>query len=79
MTDAIDTAAKFADFMEIAAFAGPVRGRDIAARRVQWFLTNTEYWGGPPPTLEEAQKAARHAWGDSIPPEIVTALGMACP
>ena len=77
MADAIATAAKFANLMETAAFAGPVNGRDIAARKVQWYLTNTEYWGGPPPTLEAAQKAARRAWGDNIPPEIVTALDMA--
>ena len=74
---AVETARKFAQLMETAAMAGPVRDRDVAARKVEWHLTNTPYWGGPPPTREEAQKAARRAWGDDIPADIASALGLA--
>ena len=74
---AVETARKFAQLMETAAMAGPVRDRDISARKVEWYLTNTPYWGGPPPTLEEAQKAARRAWGYDIPADVSAALGLA--
>jgi hypothetical protein len=71
---AIATARNFASLMETAAFAGPVRDRDVAARKVEWYLTQTPYWGGPPPTLEEARRAAKRAWGDDIPEDVAKAL-----
>ncbi|WP_306150693.1 hypothetical protein [Roseovarius sp. MMSF_3281] len=85
MTDDMDKAAKVAfDFeglMKTAAHgAADGRGaRDCenkatAAMKVGHYIQQTGYWGGPPPTLEEAQKAAFRAWGDKIPTEITEAL-----
>ncbi len=71
---AIETARNFASLMETAAFAGPVKGKDLAARKVEWFLTNTGYFGGPAPTIEEARAAAKRAWGDNIPADVAEAL-----
>lgn len=71
---AIETARHFAALMKTAALAGPIGGKDISARKVEWYLTQTGYWGGPPPTLEEARAAAKRAWGDRIPAEIEEAL-----
>jgi len=71
---AINTARTFANMMEVAAMGGPVWDRDVDARKVEWYLTRTGYWGGPPPTLDEARKAAKRAWGDDIPACIQAAL-----
>lgn len=71
---AFETATSFARLMETAAFAGPVQGKDTAARTVAHHLANTGLYGGPPPTLDEARYAAKRAWGKDIPSEIYRAL-----
>jgi hypothetical protein len=71
----------FADLMTRAAYGAP-SGRDaaacearaLAAQKVACHLTQTGYWGGPPPTREEAVKQAARAWGDDVPVEVATAL-----
>ena len=72
---AIETANNFASLMETASFGGPgCEGKAINARKVSWYLTQTPYWGGPPPTVEEARAAAKRAWGDRVPADVAEAL-----
>lgn len=78
---AAKTARDFQKLMEKASFgasngqsARDCESRASAAMKVHCYLTNSGYWGGPPPTREEALKHAKRAWLDDIPEEVASAL-----
>ncbi len=78
---ALDTARNFQNLMDTASFGttfGPsIRGceaRATAAMKVCCYLTDSGYFGGPPPTHEEALKHAARAWPGGVPADVVEAL-----
>lgn len=78
---AAETARNFQNLMQKAGFGASngssvigCEARATAAMKVHCYLTNSGYWGGPPPTREEALKHAKRAWLDDIPEDVASAL-----
>jgi len=78
---AVDTARQLERLMHAASFGTDFvpsvedcEARANAAMKVRCYLTGAGYWGGPPPTRDEAIRHANRAWPTGLPDDVAEAL-----